>query len=155
VPEHPFGELVARVTEALRKARRDRPTQIVRGELLRRLLSSDRKNRIQKARLEILRHPLDWRPPISARQEVFTILRLRYALENLHRLRHERHDVDVIALVFASGNHHQRLIRVDPADAGRSPFIAPTPREEHQLQMCPERISGQFRGLPHDAGLVQ
>ena len=42
VAEDSLDELVARIAEAFREARRDRPTQIVRAELLGKLLSGDR-----------------------------------------------------------------------------------------------------------------
>src|SRR6185312_1031383 len=124
MPEYPLNELVARVPQAFCEARRDRPTQIVRAELLGEFLSRDRENRIGKTSPEILRHPLYRRAPIRAREKVIALLRFRDALEDLHRLRNERHDVNMIALLCAGRDHHERLLRVDPADPSRSPFIA-------------------------------
>ena len=57
MPEHSLDEFVARIPEAFREARRDRPAQIVRAELLGELLSRDREDRIGETSAEILGTP--------------------------------------------------------------------------------------------------
>jgi hypothetical protein len=61
----------------------------------------------------------------------------------------------MIALIGSRRNHHQALIHIDPACACGSPLIAAATGQQHQLHVRAEGVTGELRGLPDNARLVQ
>jgi len=139
--EHSFYQLLAADTELLRDPGGNSAVKIVRRLTQQCALTADCTCRAQHSLLPF--RPSGQRPfSIGSAEDVVATLAAEIVgrvLKNAHRLRYERHDVNVIRLVNVGRDDRERLLEIDPRPSRVAPLSWSTTRQHDQLNDRPKR----------------